>query len=192
MSSVTLPFQAHRTTLPDVLVIDPVVFGDHRGYFLEVWSREHYRGLGLPAAFAQDNVSRSDRGVLRGLHLQHPFAQGKLVHVLDGEIFDVAVDVRVASPTFGRWVGERLSGRNHRQLYIPPGFAHGFCVLSASALVAYKATEPYHPEAELGIAWNDPALNIDWPLAVPVLSPKDAAAPRLADVPLARLPRFER
>lgn len=178
--------------IPGVLVIDPALFGDQRGYFLEVWHQERYRNLGLPAAFVQDNVSRSERGILRGLHLQHPYGQGKLVHVLDGEVFDVAVDVRVGSPTFGRWVGEHLSSDNHRQLYIPPGFAHGFCVLSPSALFAYKVTEIYHPETEFGIAWDDPELGIAWPVTSPGLSAKDAAAPRLRDVPLPRLPQYER
>lgn len=186
-----MPIQVSRTALADVLIIDPVAFGDARGYFLEVWNQEHYSGFGMPHKFVQDNVSRSEQGVLRGLHLQHPFGQGKLVHVLDGEVFDVAVDVRLGSPTFGRWVGERLSGANHRQLYIPPGFAHGFCVVSAYALVAYKTTERYHPEAELGIAWNDPMIGVEWPDAAPVLSAKDAAAPWLGDVPSGRLPQFE-
>lgn len=179
------------TALPDVLVIDPVVFGDARGYFLEAWNHERYATCGIPQGFVQDNVSRSAQGVLRGLHLQHPFGQGKLIHVLEGEVFDVAVDVRVGSPTFGRWVGERLSGENHRQFFIPPGFAHGFCVVSPYALVSYKVTERYHPETEIGLAWNDPALGIEWPDTRPLLSERDAAAPRLADVALARLPRFE-
>jgi dTDP-4-dehydrorhamnose 3,5-epimerase len=126
---------------------------------------------------------------LRGLHLQEPFGQGKLVQVLDGDVFDVAVDVRVGSPSFGHWVGERLSSDNHRQLYIPPGFAHGFCVVSESALLLYKCTELYHPETEISVAWNDPALAIDWPVANPVLSQKDAAAKNLADIPKERLPR---
>ena len=185
-----MAIQVTPTAIPEVLVVDPALFGDPRGYFLEVWHQERYRAAGLPAAFVQDNVSRSAHGILRGLHLQHPFGQGKLVHVLEGEVFDVAVDVRLGSPTFGRWVGERLSGDNHRQLYIPPGFAHGFCVVSPYALVAYKVTELYHPETELGIAWNDPAIGISWPVTSPVLSGKDAAAPRLHEVPTSRLPQF--
>ena len=177
------------TAIPEVLAIDPVVFGDPRGYFLEVWQQERYASVGLPREFVQDNVSRSAGGILRGLHLQHPFGQGKLVHVLEGEIFDVAVDVRIGSPTFGRWVGEVLSGDNHRQLYVPPGFAHGFCVTSPHALVSYKVTELYHPETELTIAWNDPALGIQWPVSTPSLSAKDASAPRLHDLPASRLPK---
>jgi dTDP-4-dehydrorhamnose 3,5-epimerase len=183
-----MALQVSSTAIPEVLVIDPTVFGDPRGYFLEVWHQERYARLGLPRDFVQDNVSRSSGGILRGLHLQHPFGQGKLVHVLEGEIFDVAVDVRVGSPTFGQWVGEELSGDNHRQLYVPPGFAHGFCVTSPYALVSYKVTELYHPETELSIAWNDPALGIRWPIEAPSLSAKDASAPRLRDLPSTRLP----
>jgi dTDP-4-dehydrorhamnose 3,5-epimerase len=178
------------TKLNAVLRIEPSVFGDARGYFFETWHRERYVHAGLPKDFVQDNVSRSARGILRGLHLQEPFAQGKLVQVLEGEVFDVAVDVRHGSPCFGRWVGERLSGENHVQLYIPPGFAHGFCVISESALLSYKCTELYHPETELSVLWNDPALAIDWPMRDPVLSKKDAAALKLADIPKDRLPRY--
>jgi len=178
------------TALPEVLVIDPAVFGDPRGYFLEVWHQERYRALGLPGTFVQDNISRSGSRILRGLHLQHPFGQAKLVHVLEGDVFDVAVDVRVGSPTFGRWVGEHLSGANHRQLFVPAGFAHGFCVMSDYALVSYKVTQVYHPETEIGIAWNDPAIGIEWPIAAPLLSPKDAAAPLLSELPAGRLPRY--
>lgn len=178
------------TTLAPVLLIEPRVFGDARGYFFETWQLARYDEQGVPAKFVQDNVSRSQRGILRGLHLQEPFGQGKLVQVLDGEVFDVAVDVRVGSPTFGRWVGERLSSDNHRQLYVPEGFAHGFCVLSESALLQYKCTELYHPETELSVAWNDPALAIAWPVTDPVLSPKDAAAKPLAEIARERLPRY--
>jgi dTDP-4-dehydrorhamnose 3,5-epimerase len=177
------------TQLPSVLLIEPKVFGDARGHFFETWHRERYAESGVPREFVQDNVSRSQRGILRGLHLQEPFGQGKLVQVLDGDVFDVAVDVRVGSPSFGHWVGERLSSDNHRQLYIPPGFAHGFCVVSESALLLYKCTELYHPETEISVAWNDPALAIDWPVANPVLSQKDATAKNLADIPKERLPR---
>jgi dTDP-4-dehydrorhamnose 3,5-epimerase len=127
---------------------------------------------------------------LRGLHLQEPFGQGKLVQVLDGEVFDVAVDVRVGSPHFGQWIGESLSSDNHRQLFIPPGFAHGFCVVSESALLLYKCTELYHPETEISVLWNDPALAITWPVADPMLSKKDAAGLTLANIPKERLPRF--
>lgn len=180
-----------RTRLDGVLIIDPQVFGDVRGMFFESWHRDRYAEAGVPSTFVQDNVSRSARGTLRGLHLQHPFGQGKLVQVLEGEVFDVAVDVRVGSPTFGSWVGERLSAENHRQLYIAPGFAHGFCVLSESALFFYKCTELYHPETEISIAWNDPVVGIDWPVEAPVLSQRDAAGLPLAKLPEGRLPRFE-
>jgi dTDP-4-dehydrorhamnose 3,5-epimerase len=178
------------TELKAVLRIVPAVFGDARGHFFETWHRERYAAAGLPREFVQDNVSRSQQNILRGLHLQEPFGQGKLVQVLEGEIFDVAVDARVDSPTFGRWIGENLSSENHHQLYIPPGFAHGFCVLSSSALVLYKCTELYHPETELSVAWNDPALAITWPLSTPMLSKKDAAGVNLRDIPKERLPRY--
>lgn len=183
-------FRATPTDIEGVVLIEPAVFGDARGYFFESWHSERYAAWGVPTTFVQDNVSRSARGILRGLHFQEPFSQGKLVQVLEGEVFDVAVDVRVGSPTFGRWVGERLSADNHRQLYIPPGMAHGFCVLSDHALFTYKCTELYHPEAELSIAWDDPAIGIDWPIDKPTLSKKDAAGLRLADCPRDRLPRW--
>ncbi len=180
-----------KTKLPSVVVIEPDVFGDARGYFFETWHKVRYTEAGLPSDFVQDNVSRSQQGILRGLHLQEPYGQGKLVQVLDGEVFDVAVDVRVGSPSFGEWVGERLSAENKRQLYIAPGFAHGFCVLSPSALLSYKCTELYHPETEIGIAWNDPAIGIDWPLlGPPTLSAKDAKALPLSQIPPDRLPRY--
>jgi dTDP-4-dehydrorhamnose 3,5-epimerase len=179
-----------RSAIPDVCVVDPRVFGDERGFFFETWSSPRYAEAGMPAAFVQDNLSRSGRGVLRGLHMQHPGGQGKLVYVLEGEVFDVAVDVRVGSPTFRRWVGYTLSAQNKRQLYIPPGFAHGFCVTSESALFAYKCTELYRPEHELGIVWDDPDVGITWPVEEPVLSPKDRVYPRLADVPESRLPTY--
>jgi dTDP-4-dehydrorhamnose 3,5-epimerase len=180
-----------RTKLQGVLVIEPDVFADARGFFLETWSHRRYSEAGLLQVFVQDNLSRSDRGILRGLHLQHPFGQGKLVQVMAGEVFDVAVDVRVGSPTFGQWVGTTLSGDNHRQVYIPAGFAHGFCVTSEYALFSYKCTEAYHRETELGIIWNDPDLGIEWPVADPQLSPKDAVFPRLCDVPRERLPPWD-
>jgi dTDP-4-dehydrorhamnose 3,5-epimerase len=182
--------QVTKTDIPDVLVVDPRVFGDDRGFFLETYSSARYAEAGIPANFVQDNLSRSARGVLRGLHMQHPSDQGKLVHVLEGEVFDVAVDVRVGSPTFRRWVAFLLSAQNKRQLYIPPGFAHGFCVTSETALFAYKCTELYHPEHELGILWNDPDIGIPWPVQDPVLSGKDRIYPRLGDVPESRLPRY--
>ena len=182
--------RVEHTSLKSVLLIEPKVFGDPRGYFFETWHKERYHQNGIPRDFVQDNLSRSTRGILRGLHLQEPFGQGKLVSVLDGEVFDVAVDVRWGSPCFGKWVGEHLSSDNHKQLYIPPGFAHGFCVLSETALFSYKCTELYHPETELSVLWSDPALAIAWPIKDPVLSKKDAAATPLADIPKERLPRY--
>lgn len=185
-----MPITIRRTALDGLFLVEPGVHADARGYFLETWHEERYAAFGVAASFVQDNVSRSAQGILRGLHLQEPFGQGKLVHVLDGEVFDVAVDVRVGSPTFGQWIGERLSADNHVQIYIPPGFAHGFCVLSQSALLAYKCTEVYRPEYEISVAWNDPAVQIAWPVSRPTLSEKDARAPRLADIPETRLPRW--
>ena len=179
-----------NTNLPGVLVIEPAVFGDARGYFVETWQRARYAEAGIGPDFVQDNVSRSARGTLRGLHLQQPFAQGKLVHVLEGEVFDVAVDVRVGSPTFGQWNGQTLSADNKKQFYVPPGLAHGFCVTSEHALFAYKCTEFYHPEAELCIAWNDPELAIRWPIETPALSARDARGPRLSEIPKEHLPRY--
>ena len=182
--------KATPTELPEVLLIEPDVFGDARGYFLETWSRERYRALGITCDFVQDNLSRSSRGVLRGMHMQNPHSQAKLVSVPLGEVFDVAVDVRVGSPRFGRWVGVTLSAENKRQLFIPPGFAHGFCVVSDDVLFSYKCSDTYHPEAEVGFIWNDPAVGIAWPIAGTSLSKKDAAYSHLADVPADRLLRY--
>jgi dTDP-4-dehydrorhamnose 3,5-epimerase len=180
-----------QTDLPGVLLIEPQVFGDERGFFLEAWSADRYEGQGIAARFVQDNLSKSRRGTLRGLHLQNPYGQGKLVQVITGEVFDVAVDVRVGSPTFGRYYGAMLSEANKHQLYIPPGFAHGFCVTSDEAIFAYKCTEGYHPEAELTIAHDDPDLGIPWPLSSRTLSKKDLAGLRLAAAPRERLPRYQ-
>ncbi len=179
-----------ETALPGVLILEPRVFADARGYFLETWNQQRYASLGLPERFVQDNLSSSSRGVLRGLHYQHPNGQGKLVTVLRGEVYDVAVDIRVGSPDFGRWVGVTLSGENHRSLYIPPGFAHGFVVLSDEALFSYKCTEYYAPSCEASLIWDDPDLAIAWPESSPILSPKDLAAPRLRDVPRDLLPTY--
>ena len=171
-----------RTAIPDVLVIEPKVFGDARGFFLESWNAKAFTEAGVPAAFVQDNHSRSPRGVLRGLHYQIRQPQGKLVRVAAGEVFDVAVDLRRASPTFGRWVGERLSGDNKRMIWIPPGFGHGFLVLSESADFFYKTTDYYAPEHERVIAWNDSELAIKWPIAgTPTLSGRDAGGARFRD-----------
>jgi dTDP-4-dehydrorhamnose 3,5-epimerase len=180
------------TDLPEVLVVEPRVFGDARGYLLETWHAERYAQHGMDGVFVQDNVSYSMRGVVRGLHLQHPTGQAKLVSALRGEIFDVAVDVRRGSPRFGRWIGLTLSADNRRQLYVPAGFAHGFLVTGEDALIAYKATAPYAPQHELTIRWDDPALAIEWPLSgAPTVSPRDAAAPNLADVAPERLPMLD-
>lgn len=180
-----------ETTLPGVLLIRPTIYPDDRGYFVEVhnparWSESAFR---LPP-FVQDNQSVSRRGVLRGLHFQNPGGQGKLIHVIDGEIFDVAVDVRRGSPHFGRWVGHVLSSSTHEQLYIPDGFAHGFCVLGERAVVLYKCTDLYQPAHERAVRWDDPEIGIDWPIADPVLNAKDAAAPALRDIPVQHLPEY--
>ena len=177
------------TDIPGVLLIQPKVFGDARGTFVESYSAARYGARGLPV-FVQDNLSCSRRGVLRGLHMQNPFAQGKLVTVLVGAVFDVVVDVRVGSPTFGRWAGFTLDGATARQLYIPPGLAHGFCALRDDTLFSYKCTELYHPEAELGLRWDDPDLGIAWPLESPSVSDKDAKLLRLRDLPRERLVAF--
>lgn len=181
--------KVRETALPGVLLIEPRVFRDERGYFLESWVEERYRVLGDPR-FVQDNLSSSRQGVLRGLHYQEPHAQAKLVSVLHGEVFDVAVDIRVGSPGFGRWEGHVLSAENALQLYIPEGFAHGFAVLSESAVLAYKCTDYYHPGAEGTVRWDDPALAIEWPVRDPLLSPKDRAAAALREIPPGRLPRY--
>lgn len=157
---------------------------------MEAWHQARYAEYGLPARFVQDNVSLSQRGALRGLHFQHPNAQGKLVYVLHGEVFDVVADVRLGSPTFGRWEGVVLSAENRRQLYIPEGFAHGFCVTSDSALFVYKCTDFYAPQAERGVRWDDPDLGIVWPVREPLLSAKDTAHPRLKDIPPEWLPLY--
>jgi dTDP-4-dehydrorhamnose 3,5-epimerase len=178
------------TELPDVLEIEARAFGDERGWFLESWHEARYRECGVPDRFVQDNVSMSRRHVLRGLHLQHPNGQGKLVGVLAGEVWDVAVDVRSGSPSFGRWVARTLSEENRLQLYIPPGFAHGFVVLSDRAIFAYKCTAPYDAGSELSVRWNDPELGIAWPVPSPQVSARDAAAPLLRAIPPSRLPPF--
>lgn len=178
------------TNLPEVLLIEPDVFGDERGYFCETWQKQRYADHGLAVDFVQDNLSFSQQNILRGLHVQNPYAQGKLVHVLQGEVFDVAVDIRAGSPNFGRWVGVYLSAENHHQLYIPPGFAHGFCVTSATALFAYKCTELYHPETEFSVAWNDADIGIQWPITSPNLSKKDQAALMLRDIVRDKLPTY--
>ncbi len=177
-----------ETALPEVRLIQPRVFGDERGWFMESWQAARYQALGITGPFVQDNQALSARGVLRGLHAQNPHPQGKLVQVLQGEVFDVAVDIRRGSPRFGRWAGAVLSGTNHHQFWIPPGFAHGYCVLSEEALFSYKCTDYYHPAGEFSVRWDDPAIGIQWPLAgPPVLSDKDRGAPLLQDIPDDRL-----
>jgi len=169
------------TTLPGVVIIEPDVHADSRGFFLETYRADKYREHGITAPFVQDNHSRSLARTLRGLHLQLRRPQGKLIRVVEGEIFDVAVDVRRGSPTFGQWAGSVLTAENFKQMYVPPGFAHGFCVVSAAAQVEYKCTDFYDPEGELGIAWNDPQLAIAWPVMEPLLSQRDARHPTLAE-----------
>lgn len=178
------------TSLPGVLILEPQVFGDARGYFYESYNQASYQAAGIDAQFVQSNVSRSARGVLRGLHYQWPHAQGKLIGVLEGEVYDVAVDIRRGSPTFGQSVAVMLSADNHRHLWIPAGFAHGFCVVSEFATFVYQCTTPYDRAADAGIRWNDAALGIDWPVSAPLLSDKDRATPFLQDVAAERLPVF--
>ena len=180
-----------KTSIPDLLIIEPKVFGDPRGFFIETWNQKRYAELGIVPGFVQDNLSLSQRGVLRGLHLQNPHPQGKLVYVLQGEVWDVAVDVRRGSPTFGKWIGETLSSENKRQMWVPPGFAHGFCVLSETALFAYKCTDFYHPSCEVAVQWNDPALGIEWPIKNPTLSAKDQSGIPLAQLSADKLPVYQ-
>ena len=177
-------------SLPGVVLVEPKVFHDERGFFLETFHEKKYREGGIPESFVQDNQSLSVRGTLRGLHSQRLKPQGKLVRAIEGEIFDVAVDVRRGSPTFAKWVGVRLSAENFQQLYVPQGFVHGFCVLSEVAQVEYKCTDFYAPNDEQSVIWNDPDIGIEWPVEDPVISPKDRAAPRLAEI-LEDLPEYD-
>lgn len=167
--------------LSGLLIIEPTIFPDDRGYFFEIFQQERYGASGIPA-FVQDNVSHSKQHVLRGLHYQHPHGQGKLVGVIRGVVWDVVVDIRIQSPTFGQWFAITLSDTNHTQVYIPPGFAHGFCVLSDEADFYYKCTDFYSPKSEHGIVWNDEKLNIPWPIKNPILSPKDENLPKLHEI----------
>jgi dTDP-4-dehydrorhamnose 3,5-epimerase len=176
-----------KTPLSGVVVVKNRVFGDERGFFMETYNQQRFESMGLPSNFVQDNHSRSSKGVLRGLHYQFPQWQGKLVRVVSGAIFDVAVDIRSDSTTFGQWYGIEISEENHLQLYIPPGFAHGFVTLSDSADLAYKCTSLYNAEDDAGIAWNDPDIGIDWPVSDPLVSEKDAAAPPLSKINHSRL-----
>jgi dTDP-4-dehydrorhamnose 3,5-epimerase len=179
------------TQLPEVLIFEPKIFNDHRGYFFESFNGIRYAESGIHASFVQDNFSHSKKNVLRGLHYQLQKPQGKLVSVVRGAVFDVAVDIRRGSPNFGRWVGVILNDQNHWQLYIPPGFAHGFCVLSDSADFIYKVTDYYDPQSEHGIFWQDLSLMIEWPIFDPILSEKDAAYPTLAQINTNYLPLYE-
>ena len=180
-----------NTSLPGVLLIEPQVFGDDRGFFMEAFSVARYAEIGIRCPFVQDNVSRSQRGVLRGIHWQHPHGQAKLVSVLEGEVFDVAVDLRAGSPTFGKWAGQLLSAGNKRQLYIPAGFGHGFLVTADVALFCYKCTDYYDPQSERAVLWNDPSIGIEWPATNMLLSEKDRRAARLSDIAPELLPRYD-
>jgi len=179
------------SSLPEILIIEPSVFQDERGFFMETYQRRRYTEAGIQRVFVQDNLSRSVGGTLRGLHYQVKHAQAKLIQVIRGAIFDVAVDIRRGSPYFGLWEGVDLSDENRRQLFLPEGFAHGFCVLSESAYVLYKCTDFYAAEYEGGILWADPDLAIKWPISEPLLSEKDSQLPCLADIPPERLPVYE-
>lgn len=179
-----------ETSLPGCVVIEPKAFGDERGFFFEAWNAQRYAEHGLPARFVQSNVSSSVRGVVRGLHYQWPNPQGKLVSVLAGEVYDVAVDIRRGSPHFGRWTAVVLSAENKRQMWVPEGFAHGFAVLSESAVFNYLCTAPYDHASDACVRWNDADIAVDWPVGDPVLSDKDAKAPFLADLSSDRLPAF--
>jgi dTDP-4-dehydrorhamnose 3,5-epimerase len=179
-----MPFTFTPASLPGVLIIESTVFADDRGFFMETFKKSAFLARGLGVEFVQENHSTSIRGTLRGLHLQHPpRAQGKLVRVTAGEIFDVAADIRTGSPTFGKWTATVLSEDNRRSLYVPEGYAHGFCVMSAEAQVVYKTTSEYAPELEWGVRWDDPVLAIPWPITNPILSPRDSRWPGLENVP---------
>lgn len=179
-----------ETDLPGVLIIEPKVFGDERGFFMESWNGRRYEEAGIPNRFVQDNLSYSAQGVLRGLHFQNPQPQGKLVSVLEGEVFDVAVDIRLGSPTFGEWTGVTLSAENKRQFWVPPDFGHGFVVTSEAALFSYKCTDYYSPEADGSVLWNDPEIGIEWPVDAPTLSEKDRSARPLKEMPEEKLPLY--
>jgi dTDP-4-dehydrorhamnose 3,5-epimerase len=180
-----------KTKIAGVLVIVPKVFEDQRGFFMETFHSRRYEDAGIPGDFCQDNLSFSCKNTLRGLHYQFPREQGKLVQVLQGEILDVAVDIRRGSPTFGRWVGVTLSAHDRRQMFIPQGFAHGFCVLSETALFIYKCSDFYAPECDRGVLWSDPSLGIEWPVKAPLLSGKDERLPLLKDIPPEQLPKYK-
>jgi len=179
-----------ETGIPGLIIIEPTVHGDLRGYFKELWKASQYGNAGIPVHFTQSNVSVSEAGVLRGLHYQYPQPQGKLVSVLEGRIFDVAVDIRTDSPFYRKWVGVELSARNHRQLYVPEGFAHGFCVLGDGAMMSYLCTAEFVQAFDAAIAWDDPDIGVEWPVKAMCLSEKDRKAPRLRDIAPEDLPRM--
>lgn len=185
-----MTLKVFHTRLPGVLRIEPEVFEDERGFFLETYHAQKYRDAGIDCTFVQDNHSFSRQGTLRGLHYQYPFPQAKLVWVAAGAVLDVAVDIRRGSPAFGQWVAEVLSEENRRRLFIPRGFAHGFCVLSPTAHFMYKCDELYHPETDRGVNWSDPDIAVDWRIGDPVISPKDTRLPFLADIPPELLSSF--
>lgn len=180
-----------ETALPGVLIIEPKVFSDQRGYFFESSHETRFKEVGINKAFVQDNISRSSKDVLRGLHYQLEKPQAKLVSVIRGAVFDVAVDIRHGSPTFGQWVGVELSDSNHRQLYVPEGFAHGFAVLSDVVDFHYKCSDYYHPQAEYGVHWGDPNIGIAWNISAPILSEKDKVYPFLEQIPIELLPKYQ-
>ena len=181
-----------KTSIDGIVIIDPNVFGDHRGYFLESYNEKEFKEVIFKVSFVQDNESKSSKGVLRGLHFQKPpFEQSKLVRCIEGKVLDVAVDIRKGSPTYGKWVAYILSDENHHQLFIPPGFAHGFCVLSDYADFEYKCTDLYNPDFEVGLLWSDTDLNIDWPISNPFVSEKDKANPLLKNLDDKLLPIYD-
>jgi dTDP-4-dehydrorhamnose 3,5-epimerase len=183
--------QVLDTKLPGVLIIEPKVFGDSRGYFYETFQLKRYSDIGLPQTWVQDNLSFSSKGIIRGLHLQNPYPQGKLVSVLKGRVFDVAVDVRLGSPHYGQWVGVILDDENKRQLYIPPGFAHGFAVMTDGTIFSYKCTDYYHPECELSIIYDDSDLGITWPVENPIVSKKDSEGTPFKSLPRDKLIQYQ-
>ena len=180
-----------KTDIPGVMLLEPKVFKDSRGFFMETFHQNKYAEMGIDHAFIQDNYSHSTQGTLRGLHYQLKHPQEKLIYVITGEIFDVAVDIRQGSPTFGQCVGEYLSDQNKRQIFIPEGFAHGFCVTSETADVLYKTTDLYNPDDEYGVLWSDPDIGVDWPVEVPIVSDKDKQYPRLRNAIETQLPIYE-
>jgi dTDP-4-dehydrorhamnose 3,5-epimerase len=186
----SIMMKVHKTELDGVLIIEPDVFADKRGYLMESYQRKRYADAGLKADFVQDNLSFSKKGTLRGLHYQYPKAQAKLVQVIQGEVFDVVVDIRRGSPTFGRWINEYLSDKNKRQIFVPEGFAHGFCVLSNTSIFHYKCSDFYAPKYERGIIWSDPAIGIKWPITEVLLSDKDRKYRCLKDIPNDHMPEY--